>query len=479
MHTEILRYIIDELPDPAYPQYQLVAGGDVRSAIWRDWERFARVVSNYPPESLIVSITGVYIPMPENFDIQSRLRFYLSVSAMNGETLDSFRLLIEQGPLSKFYKFKKQDDYEKTPPDFAAEYEIIRRVDTLKPLHGPEYNDRIPELYYLIQPFQPVEDNDHLVLDGVFRNTKEPVALILSIEPVDVTREFNAHTKYLAQLHSINRTWDSDDFDYESPSEQLADVHSSFRSGIKRIKPLRYYDPLADDALRIQQRFHDDLKNPHVLFNFVVRAETNPIAKLIASVSAESAFAEGSYRIIDRKSSTEGLKGIDRCYPQFNRLSNLATVREIKGIFRLPVASFSSLSCMRKNTDPPNRPQTDRIVLGHDQELLQSNGTQDVFRAARGPALNDIPKHGFICGVSGSGKTTSVQNILLQLHGHGIPFLILEPVKTEYRLLKTLRACSDQNARSLAENLEVYTPGNDAISPFRYNPPPTMQRNRA
>lgn len=77
--------------------------------------------------------------------------------------------------------------------------------------------------------------------------------------------------------------------------------------------------------------------------------------------------------------------------------------------------------------------------------------------------LDDLTKHVFLTGMTGSGKTTSAFNLLLQLYDHGIPFLVIEPVKTEYRSLS-----------SYVKSLQVFTPGED-VAPFRLNifePPP-------
>lgn len=48
----------------------------------------------------------------------------------------------------------------------------------------------------------------------------------------------------------------------------------------------------------------------------------------------------------------------------------------------------------------------------------------------------DLTKHALVAGVTGSGKTTTIKSVLLQLHKKEIPFLIFEPAKTEYRSLK-------------------------------------------
>lgn len=70
---------------------------------------------------------------------------------------------------------------------------------------------------------------------------------------------------------------------------------------------------------------------------------------------------------------------------------------------------------------------------------------------------DQLDRHIFIAGVTGCGKTTTCQNILL---GSEWPFLVIEPAKTEYRGLRN-KACKD---------LLVFTLGNDAVAPFRLNP---------
>src|SRR5690606_10208819 len=44
----------------------------------------------------------------------------------------------------------------------------------------------------------------------------------------------------------------------------------------------------------------------------------------------------------------------------------------------------------------------------------------------------DLNKHTFITGVTGAGKTTTCLNLLLESQ---LPFLVIEPAKTEYREL--------------------------------------------
>lgn len=108
---------------------------------------------------------------------------------------------------------------------------------------------------------------------------------------------------------------------------------------------------------------------------------------------------------------------------------------------------------LRKNVDfavNPINPQ-DGFELGsvvqHGRKLQHS------------PVLLDrklLNQHVFISGVTGAGKTTTCQQILLQ---SGLNFIVIEPAKTEYRSLSKLDS-----------SIEFYTLGNEKISPFRFNP---------
>ena len=82
----------------------------------------------------------------------------------------------------------------------------------------------------------------------------------------------------------------------------------------------------------------------------------------------------------------------------------------------------------------------------------------------------DLTKHATVFGVTGSGKTTTILQLLHQCWqgSSRIPFLVIEPAKTEYRAL--LGTIHDGAAKGLIPNLRVYTLGGDTIAPFRLNP---------
>ena len=92
------------------------------------------------------------------------------------------------------------------------------------------------------------------------------------------------------------------------------------------------------------------------------------------------------------------------------------------------------------------------ISLGN---LVQSGNEIDTKVYLEKSALN---KHIFITGVTGTGKTTTCQKLLLESE---LPFLVIEPAKTEYRILMN-------NPKT--EDILIFTLGNDKVAPFRLNP---------
>ena len=486
MKRTSLTYRVPEIPDPSYTRFQMAAGGNVLDAVGRDFEHLSETLANMSSGGPSLEISFSFNPSSANRNLQSGLAIYLKGHANDTSEVNSLKLLFERGPLSRFYNLQATDKEESPLSEgLCAACSIIRRTQPVTPLHSSEFNDKIPHFYYTIRPFEEDNSNDYMNLDRVLSGIKEEVHIQLLFQPSDITDELSKHTAYLSRLQQINRVWDREEDAGSGLSNFLGNGASEWRSSRDQaLKPLRYPDPLADDILREQRRFHETLRLPHLLFQIVVLARTPGVAQLIGSVVANSAFKDGSYRLISSCKGEEWFDDLFRSvkeseilapiphetlfqkknhalYFGLERLAHVGTVAELTGIFRLPVASLTSPHCIRMNTDPQNESDRDLIVLGIDRE-----GS----KPARGIAVPDLCKHAFISGLSGYTKTNSMINIIIQLHQDGIPFLVIESKKTDYRILKTFKNQKDVNARNLAEALEIYTPGDETISPFRINP---------
>ncbi len=77
--------------------------------------------------------------------------------------------------------------------------------------------------------------------------------------------------------------------------------------------------------------------------------------------------------------------------------------------------------------------------------------------------MHELRKHALIAGLSGSGKTSTCFNILKQLWSKKIPFLVIEPSRTEYRQLMLSSPAFNGSVR-------VFTLGNEEVAPLRLNP---------
>jgi hypothetical protein len=76
--------------------------------------------------------------------------------------------------------------------------------------------------------------------------------------------------------------------------------------------------------------------------------------------------------------------------------------------------------------------------------------------------IDELAGHTLVTGMTGSGKTNTCLTLLREADRNNVPFLVLEPAKTEYRGL--LRDSQ------FTGRLRVYTAGLETASPFRWNP---------
>lgn len=111
----------------------------------------------------------------------------------------------------------------------------------------------------------------------------------------------------------------------------------------------------------------------------------------------------------------------------------------------------------RFSVNPPPTQSEHRIACG--VVLDQRRRTPNWFEVDR----DDLPRHVFISGTTGSGKTRTCQSLLIQLWvEHRIPWLVIEPaMKSEYRAMLSSECGAD---------LRIYTPGKPHVAPLYLNP---------
>lgn len=77
--------------------------------------------------------------------------------------------------------------------------------------------------------------------------------------------------------------------------------------------------------------------------------------------------------------------------------------------------------------------------------------------------VDALQKHTIICGVTGGGKTNTSFYLLNQLWRYRIPFMVIEPAKSEYRYM----LLTSDNFKGVGQ---AFSLGDETVSPFRLNP---------
>ncbi|MBR6643983.1 MAG: ATP-binding protein [Lachnospiraceae bacterium] len=140
-------------------------------------------------------------------------------------------------------------------------------------------------------------------------------------------------------------------------------------------------------------------------------------------------------------------------------LGNWMSSKELSLYAGLPQKEVVGLALREEVEFGLNKPKEckDKMLLGH---MIQSgvvlNGENDIPSIEVELSKEDFDKHIFVTGVTGSGKTTTCQRLLLESNYN---FMVIEPAKTEYREL----------VESM-DDLLVFTLGKDTVAPFRMNP---------
>lgn len=113
---------------------------------------------------------------------------------------------------------------------------------------------------------------------------------------------------------------------------------------------------------------------------------------------------------------------------------------------------------------PPSSPVPDfEVKLGKYYPMIPASGNVTIGQVSDGQrplpnmpfgfSTEDLNKHTFVCGITGSGKTNTTKHIL---HEAGVPYLVIESAKKEYRNIPDIDA--------------VYTLGKPEINCIQMNP---------
>lgn len=210
--------------------------------------------------------------------------------------------------------------------------------------------------------------------------------------------------------------------------------------------------------------------DPFSITQALVSGATSSKAQVINLRAGEVAFEEElrSARTFDinPKTRSEWWHTTEPLPYRAQRLHRIVDIDEIASFWRFPIPVSSGYPGFDLDIgDQRKRSVGDRPA----SNLSLGTYTDDTAKAGISAEfdIQGLAKHGLVVGVPGSGKTTTMFNLLHQLwagdsNAEPIPFIVLEPAKTEYRALKTIAEFTD--------DMLVFTLGDERTSPIRFNP---------
>lgn len=472
--AHLLIYRIDELPDLTIDKYTALHGGNVRDKVLEAQNNLIFFLNEISKTSegkgLIASLR--YIFNSQEAGRSKTLSIYLILNNHTELSNDELSEIIRNSPITEFYSIRRiqnEDEITEVSGKDNSGYSIAEIIKQEVVLNSQTPDSLLP-VYYFTQPPEPNDENYMTFLDRQLIAFNVPAIIDITIKPTTIKKEeFNAFKKIYDYLDEIkNKRYFKDnnrDRNLETVKDIYDDIYPSmefedwFECSIRVMAEKKKYASLIASSLAIQAIINNKFRvltlssdDEEYQKSFEAFTEIRPCHDLFWKEIWDYKIPE------TEKSSGKTLKSL-RAIKRFSRIWN---TEEIAPFFRIMIPGYEILQSIRKETDA--RINTQGKTIGIGREWFRADRSIEV-------SLENLKKHMFVSGVSGSGKTTAILNLLIQLWGDlGIPFLIIEPAKTEYRILKVLKESKQPNAKKLAKDLQIYTLGNETISPFRFNP---------
>lgn len=135
----------------------------------------------------------------------------------------------------------------------------------------------------------------------------------------------------------------------------------------------------------------------------------------------------------------------------YKELKTVLTTKELSYLINFPLKSVPGISVVDSSPEfSLNQPELDGSEHSDFGKLLYGGSLTDMdYRLS----INALAKHTLLSGINGTGKTNTVQSILNSISSK-IPFLIIEPAKTEY-----VDWAIEYNRTHKDAPIDIYIPG--------------------
>ena len=167
-------------------------------------------------------------------------------------------------------------------------------------------------------------------------------------------------------------------------------------------------------------------------------------------------YVSGIYELNEKEAQNSSLIVPQRLvYSEEKAAANICTAlttEELGFLCSLPIEPVPDFELKRGKVYPLVTDYSKGVKIG-----CLCEGKRTIPHMPFSLSFDDLVKHTFVCGITGSGKTTTVKRILTEAN---VPFLVVESAKKEYRNIKL----ADGRAPI------VYTLGKPEINCLQINP---------
>nr|WP_300807789.1 hypothetical protein [uncultured Acetatifactor sp.] len=460
-----LWYRLTQLPDLTLNKYASLEGNGVDGVIEKHIAFLRQLNRKGIVSGLSYHLFYLYVaPEDKTKDTPGhRLQIYLMIRG-KADAMDNVPALISASPLADFYKLESKIKHSSTgdnscnlknvlagsgidSPIFNT-CALLTKTETLLPAGNGEGED-----YYMLREWEMNDDGRLYTMCKMMEALNHTALYRVDLYPVEKSVSLR---ESLRKPMSILRKRQDDRSSNSRRDYDGKDVLDSYEDLIEK------YD-----------------SSPHFIANVLVLANGKEDAVSILDAAGSESLLKGKYNIATFSSNFdpvcfldgefEGLENMrermvvkkgrpglivcreDTAAINLNYLPTLFSLEEIAPFFRLPALYDGEIIQMAKETAPAAVGKKGSLFLGKD------NNGYDVFFP-----LSLLPKHAFVSGVPGSGKTNTMHHITSSLwKDHGIPFLVLEPAKQEYRALANDPGMKD---------MYLFSPNADMSFPLHINP---------
>lgn len=458
-----LWYRLTQLPDLTLNKYSSLEGRGVDGVLEKHIA-FLRQLNRKGIVSNISYHLFYFFIAPENKEKDRpgrRLQIFLLIKG-SAEALENAEAQISASPLSEFFQFERG---LKKEPDLPCSIENILKE---RQIEYPVFNSCA--FLTKAETFLPAGNGDgedyYMIRDWEMNNDGRLYNMCRMMEAIEQTSVYRVDLYPVEKSMSLRES-------LRKPMSILRRRQEERLSGSRRDYEGK---DVLDNYEDLIEKFDS---SPHFIANIMVFANGKENAISILDAAGAESLRKGKYNIVsfsanvdcmsfldgsvdslenirERMSMRKGHPGLIICCDDskdinLNYLPTLFSLEEITPFFRFPALYDGEIIQLPKETAPTSVERKNALFLGKDK-----NGYDVNF------PLSLLPKHAFVAGVPGSGKTNTMHHITSSLwKEHRIPFLVLEPAKQEYRAL-----VNDPGMKEMY----IFSPNADMSFPLHINP---------